>query len=181
MPDSSTILERIQSDQDLAGDLIWPFDFEVIPPETSSDWFSIREEIPTTIIAQDGTGARFCLLEQGEKELVLYVGSEGDTGVMGESLEDFLGIILACPYWSDAASQAGQLEEDDLEEQGQQWYDEFKEDCPELDEIAASVAEILSININPQPLKSLMQRLYKYRGKIKVSDDEGISFEYFGT
>lgn len=181
MPDSRTILERIQSDQDLAGDLIWPFDFEVIPPETSSDWFSIREEIPTTIIAQDGTGARFCLLEQGEKELVLYVGSEGDSGVMGESLEDFLGIILACPYWSDVCSLAGQPLPTDLDERIRKWNEEFEEDYPGLQEKSRELAHKLSVRLNTSPVQSLLERINKYRGRITVLGEDDEEFEYWGS
>lgn len=73
-------------------------------------WFTIDGvDIPRQI-GSDGSGGAFVLLPT---ENVLYVSSEGRAGVIAESFEAFVQLVIARPYWLDILkfSAGGDLEE----------------------------------------------------------------------
>ncbi|WP_439407108.1 hypothetical protein ACNJX9_37390 [Bradyrhizobium sp. DASA03076] len=61
-------------------------------------WFSIDGiEIPRQI-GSDASGGAFVLLPS---QHVLYVSSEGRAGIIAESFEAFIQLVVARPYWLD--------------------------------------------------------------------------------
>ena len=44
---------------------------------------------------------------------VIYAGSEGNSGVIGGSVDEFVALIVTCPYWSDLLkySDGGKLDD----------------------------------------------------------------------
>jgi len=95
--------------------LSWPFDFEVCKPYLlSSDWpISLSEEL--IVLAEDGCGGVFTILENIEADLspVIFLSSEGQAGKVSENFVEFLSVMVAIPYWRDLLkfSAGGELEE----------------------------------------------------------------------
>ncbi|MBR0822906.1 hypothetical protein [Bradyrhizobium liaoningense] len=73
-------------------------------------WFTIDGVEGPRQIGSDGSGGAFVLLPS---QNVLYVSSEGRAGIIAESFETFIQLVVARPYWLDIlkCSAGGDLEE----------------------------------------------------------------------
>jgi hypothetical protein len=56
-------------------------------------------------IGSDGAGGAFVLLPPSQR--VLYVSSEGEAGIIAADFEEFIQLIVACPYWLDILAYSG--------------------------------------------------------------------------
>jgi len=93
--------------------LAWPFDFSLRRRPDRAPWFRVTdaELMP---IACDASGGVFSLLSTPAiSGGVLYVSSEGQAGVVGRDLREWLQILLAVPLWVSVLhfSGGGVLEE----------------------------------------------------------------------
>ena len=61
-------------------------------------WFTIDGIESPRQIGSDGAGGAFVLLPSRN---VLYVSSEGRAGIIAESFEAFIQLVIARPYWLD--------------------------------------------------------------------------------
>ncbi len=73
-------------------------------------WFSVDAIEVIRRFAGDGSGGVFAQLE-GTR--VLYVTSEGQAGILAADLDEFIRLLVACPYWQDILkfSADGNLDE----------------------------------------------------------------------
>jgi hypothetical protein len=83
--------------------LIEYYDFEVIESISNTEEFYFKVEEKAKIVAQDASGGIFALIGESELEKlpVIYVSFKGQAGKIAKSFNDFLSIMLACPYWRD--------------------------------------------------------------------------------
>ncbi|WP_063686607.1 hypothetical protein [Bradyrhizobium stylosanthis] len=72
------------------------FDLSFAPDD--EPWFTIDGIESPRQIGSDGSGGAFVLLPS---QNVLYVSSEGRAGIIAESFEAFIQLIIARPYWLD--------------------------------------------------------------------------------
>ncbi|MGX1319124.1 hypothetical protein AB7M17_002577 [Bradyrhizobium sp. USDA 377] len=72
------------------------FDVSFAPDE--EPWFTIDGIESPRQIGSDGSGGAFVLLPS---QTVLYVSSEGRAGIIAESFEAFIQLVVARPYWLD--------------------------------------------------------------------------------
>lgn len=72
------------------------FDISVAPDE--EPWFAIDGIESPRQVGSDGSGGAFVLLPSQD---VLYVSSEGRAGIIADSFEAFVQLVVACPYWLD--------------------------------------------------------------------------------
>jgi len=61
-------------------------------------WFTVDGADSPRQICSDGSGGAFVLLPS---QNVLYVSSEGRAGIIAESFEAFIQLVVARPYWLD--------------------------------------------------------------------------------
>ena len=73
-------------------------------------WFTVDGIESPRRIGSDGSGGTFVLLPS---QKVLYVSSEGRAGIIAESFEAFVKLVVAHPYWLDILkfSAGGDLHE----------------------------------------------------------------------
>ena len=73
-------------------------------------WFTIDGVESPRQLGSDGSGGAFVLLPARN---VLYVSSEGRAGIIAESFEAFVQLVVARPYWLDILkfSAGGDLEQ----------------------------------------------------------------------
>lgn len=73
-------------------------------------WFTIDGVESPRQIGSDGSGGAFVLLPSRN---VLYVSSEGRAGIVADSFEAFIQLVVAHPYWLDILkfSAGGDLQE----------------------------------------------------------------------
>jgi hypothetical protein len=72
------------------------FDLSFAPDD--EPWFTIDGIESPRQIGSDGSGGAFVLLPS---QNVLYVSSEGRAGIIAESFEAFIQLVIARPYWLD--------------------------------------------------------------------------------
>ncbi len=83
-------------------------DVSFVPDE--EPWFTIDGIETPRQIGSDGSGGAFVLLPP---QNVLYVSSEGRAGIIADSFEAFIQLVVARPYWLDILkfSGGGELQE----------------------------------------------------------------------
>lgn len=93
------------------GDVVaWLGSLDVSFTPDEEPWFTIDGVESPQQIGSDGSGGAFVLLPS---QNVLYVSSEGRAGIVAESFEAFIQLVVARPYWLDILkfSAGGDLQE----------------------------------------------------------------------
>jgi hypothetical protein len=67
-------------------------------------WFTVDGVESPRHIGSDSSGSAFVLLPS---QNVLYVSSEGRAGIIAESFEAFIQLVVALPYWRDILKFSG--------------------------------------------------------------------------
>ena len=121
--------EVLTANAEVLDRLTWTFDLHFVTEVPL--WFSVDGAKAIGRIARDGTGGVFALVPGSPR--VLYVSSEGAAGIVAADLDEFIALIVACPYWRDilhysgsgnldemrraaAAQEAGAADDEELEE-----------------------------------------------------------------
>ena len=108
-----TLIKQSRDDRQVRDVLEKSFDFMVSDAESAQNigWFRVEPQDRVELIASDASGGVFLLY--GEAELLIYISSEGQAGVVANTLRQLLTILVTYPYWSDLLnfSAGGKLEE----------------------------------------------------------------------
>jgi hypothetical protein len=104
--------QALTANAEVVDRLGWTFDLRVgIDPEEPL-WFSVDGAEGIRPIARDGTGGVFALLAGSSR--VLYISSEGAAGIVAADLDEFIGLVVACPYWHDLLKFSGNGKLDEM-------------------------------------------------------------------
>lgn len=127
--------------------LLTLFDFEVArAADGPVEPVTLPGGEPLETIAGDGSGGAFLLVGTGAVRPVLYVGSEGEGGLVAGSLRDALALVVGVSSLHDAT--AFPVDEDDgraLRDFLARADDEIREDWPELDDDRVRLREVLGL------------------------------------
>ncbi|WIM93202.1 hypothetical protein ACTOB_005174 [Actinoplanes oblitus] len=128
------LLETIHGTPWIA-DLLTLFDFEVArAADGPIEPVTLASGEPWEAIAGDGTGGSFLLVGTGEVRPVLYVGSEGEGGLVARSLRDALTLVVGVSSLHDATTIPAERNDGrDLNDFLGRTDDEIREYRPELD------------------------------------------------
>lgn len=111
----AALLKVLRTSTDARRILEADFDFRVLPSPPESSLFRLRNGTGHEEIGADGSGGEFVLCDAGSlgARPLLYVSSEGQAGVIAQSLEKGLSLIVDLPYWKDCLhfSAGGQIAE----------------------------------------------------------------------
>jgi hypothetical protein len=101
------VLARVRASTELQDLLFDLCDFEMPPSDVPLPQF--RDGSSPMAFARDGAGGSFCLGSgpDGSPLAVIYVSTEGEAGVLGESVDAFFATIAALPYWRDCLHFSG--------------------------------------------------------------------------
>ena len=97
--------EMLAANAEVLEQLSWSFDLCFGADPAQPQWFSVDGVDAIRPIARDSTGGVFALLAGSPR--VLYVSSEGAAGILAASLEEFINLVVACPYWHDLLKFSG--------------------------------------------------------------------------
>ena len=87
------------------GDVVaWLGSLDVSFAPEQEPWFTIDGVESPRQIGSDASGGAFVLLPS---QHVLYVSSEGRAGIIAESFEAFIQLVVARPYWLDILKFSG--------------------------------------------------------------------------
>jgi hypothetical protein len=105
-------LSALTTNADAVERLQWTCDLDIEAHPGGPAWFSVDGVKDFQRFGRESTGSEFVLLP-GSPQRVLYVSSEGAAGILAADFEEFIKLIVACPYWRDILkfSGSGKLEE----------------------------------------------------------------------
>ena len=111
---------------------------------------------PIVPIAGDDTGGTYFVCTDGA---VLYAGSEGEAGLIGDSVDEALEVLIGLPCWHDYTHLRPDLDDTALVETITRTEDEFGEYYgPELD--ADRTALLEALGLAQPPGQDLIRRLH---------------------
>ncbi|WP_405683218.1 hypothetical protein [Streptomyces sp. NBC_00057] len=90
-------LELLRQHSELAGVAAFPFDFDL---DRADHGEAVRLASGTAlkVVAGDDTGGSYFVCSNGE---VLYASSEGEAGLVGDSVDEALEVLIGLPGWRD--------------------------------------------------------------------------------
>jgi hypothetical protein len=91
--------DALATNADVVERLCWSFDFRLETDLDQAGWFTVDGVQASRPIGRDGAGGVFALLPPSQR--VLYVSSEGQAGIIAADFDEFIRLIVACPYWQD--------------------------------------------------------------------------------
>jgi len=104
-------LAKLLRDEDIGDALGVMCELEIQDDPREPLWITVDGSRDFTIIARDGSGGAFFTV--GNSPRVIYADAEGGTGVVGRDIDEFVTLIVTCPFWRDllSSSGGGRLEE----------------------------------------------------------------------
>lgn len=81
--------------------------FELAPPGETGSAFEVEAPGGHELLAYDGSGGEYHLLEDGR---ILLIGSEGSAGVIASDFQEFIGIAMGLSSWLDALGFVGRAD-----------------------------------------------------------------------
>ncbi len=158
--------------------LDWPFDFNAVEPYLiSSDW-PIQLSHELNVIAEDGAGGAYTLLNctAPAESPVIFLSSEGQAGKVANSLDEFLAILIAVPYWRDLLkfSSNGKLAE--MRKAVPFLEKELLEDEPEIESKKRCILDSIELPILSDPINSLFEAV-NADCEIEIKSEDGMDYD----
>lgn len=136
--DTQSVLDALLATPEAEEFLAWPGDFE---PARAGHGETLRLPggIPLQAVAGDGSGGTYYQVGAGggADRPVLYASSEGEAGLVAETLRQALELLIGLPYWQDCLPGRGYTVEG-LEA-------EYLTTFPDLDARRDRVADLLGV------------------------------------
>lgn len=175
---SESLLDKIAAFPRLAELLSWPFDFEITQPPPEVEWFRLKSGGEVQPIAADGTGAVFalCGAGNGENRSVLFVSSEGQSGIIAAALPEALQMIIALPYWRDCLKFSGGGDLAEMQKALSHLEREVHEDEPEMDEFREELFDGLGLTRPSAPLEHLHECVTNSLPEFQVLANDGSEY-----
>lgn len=166
--------QTLQADPSL-GDSLWPFDFTPEDDRAHGPvWFDTAPLAPFEVVGRRGSGCVFALV--GPQRRVLLATSEGQAGIVAASLQEWLELIVAHPYWEDIAARS----DGDLAEMRRILGDEAEDfeaaaldDNPEIEELRPRLRAQLGLGVPDDPCGKLYYALTVLDAEATLRDLDG--------
>ena len=132
---------------DIANNLAWLFDFNVVQTDEDISWIKLSPSQPFTLLATEGSGGVFLAYGNStlEKCPILFASSEGQAGKIANNLEEFLSILMAIPYWFDLLKFSGNGDLTEMRKTALFMEQEYKAKYSELPDIRKQLIKKLKI------------------------------------
>ncbi|RSM57658.1 hypothetical protein DMH04_56625 [Kibdelosporangium aridum] len=156
MPSSDDLLNILRR-SDRAGELLAAiFKFDVTRGETTENAVLASGQ-PLEPVAGDFSGGTFYLCgDTAVERPVLYASSEGQAGLIGDSLDATLALIIGLPYWEDCLGYSGGGDLAAMTSAAEYLRRDTVARVPEISAHQAEAADLLSLDI-PSPETLLVQ------------------------
>ncbi|MDA9432673.1 hypothetical protein [Bradyrhizobium sp. CCBAU 51627] len=155
--------ERLISDSKVVA---WLGRLDVSFAPDEEPWFTIDGVENPRQIGSDGSGGAFVLLPA---QNVLYVSSDGRAGIIAESFEAFIQLVVARPYWLDILkfSAGGDLQE---MRRAADALEATREDEDDVNEAREEVRERLGLPEADDPVGALYEAVAASDAIVRATD-----------
>ncbi|GLY52662.1 hypothetical protein Lesp01_63180 [Lentzea sp. NBRC 102530] len=168
------LLLDVQDNARLAELLATSFEFDVTRTETTGT--ESVEGSDLVVLAGDFTGGRFYRVAAQEEGPILHATSEGQAGLIADSLREALQLVIGLPYWLDCLTFSAGGDLDAMAAAARH----LARENPDLRSRQAEAAELLSLDV-PEP-DDLLARLHAAASRPIVLRDETGEYEgLFGS
>lgn len=168
-----TIISTIRSKTKLASILAWPFEFEICEPFLlANDWpISCSKEL--IAIAEDGSGGAYALLNTDNlnNSPVIFVSSEGQTGKVADSPDEFISLIIALPFWRDLLKFSASGDIEDMKRVAPLLANDILEDEPNIMEAGKLILNSLELDEHRDPIMYLHKNVASEHEVIIQAED----------
>lgn len=174
---SSTLLRKISASSDISEMMNWPIDFNVTN-QIDDSWFTLLPNSSKQSIAQDGTGGIYALVGDGDGEdrSVLFVSSEGQTGLIAATLAEALQLIIALPYWRDCLKFSGGGNLEEMQRVVPYLEKDIHEDTPDIDTIRNKLFKELNLIKPVNALAKLHNQLVEASSSFQILGEDDSAF-----
>ena len=152
-------------------------DFGIYPEEKQQlpSWLDLSAAEDFIAIGREGAGGVFLLGASSGQ--VVYVSSEGRAGCIAASLDEFLQLLVAHPYWQDLLkfSAAGQLQE--MQRVAPYLEESLQDDEPDADDIREELLASLGLAEGEAHIARLHQTVTALSGKVVIKAEDGSHYE----
>lgn len=111
--------------------------------------------------AREGSGGEYILLDD---QTIGYWGTEGESGRLAESIEDFFELVINCPYWQDYAREVYYTDLEALptiaNKIREEYAESLKEDGIDLYKIQKYLATELNVKLYDNIAKDVLLKFY---------------------
>jgi len=173
---SNNIYKKIVSNAEIQNILLEYFDFEMIKASRNTKDYFFIIDYQATVLAQDASGGIFALIEDIKDSPIIYVSSEGQAGKVGERFEDFIIVMVTCPFWRDLLKFSGNGQVSEMRRALPFLKDEILEDFPNIEEYKNMIISELSLWTISDPVQSLYNSIVS-EPQIPVFSIEGGKFD----
>lgn len=157
-------LDQIQSQPLIVEALAWPFDFSLPRALRDSGWITLQPAFPFQVIAGESAGGVFIAYGGGEGEIearpILHATSEGQAGRVAANLDEWLGLLMAIPYWGDLLKFSGGGQLDQMRLAATFMEKEYERHYPGLPEARDLVLAALPIPRIEDPIRVLHDNVH---------------------
>ncbi|MEY9969046.1 hypothetical protein ABIA33_007133 [Streptacidiphilus sp. MAP12-16] len=151
----SRALQLLREHPELAQLAAYPFNFDLMRAE-HVEAVRLASGAPIEPIAGDDTGGTYFVCADGA---VLYAGSEGEAGLIGDSVEEALEVLIGLPGWHDYTHLRPDMDDTALIEAITQTESELGEYYgPELH--GDRTALLVALGLSQPPGQELIRRLH---------------------
>ena len=175
-------ISDLNASEQIIADLAWPFDFDVERADDDSSWIMLDPETPFVVVAGEGTGGVFLTYGEGDANTlpILHATSEGQAGRVAANLTEFMGVLMAAPYWRDLLkfSAGGDLAE--MRKTAVFMEREYLEDNPDIAEARKRIENALPIPHINDPVQILHDSVHATDCTL-VADDGWLYESLFNT
>ncbi|GED16955.1 hypothetical protein [Aneurinibacillus migulanus] len=173
-----SLYQKINSNAEIKNILSNYYDFDIVEPNSHTEDFYFKANDKVTVVAQDGSGGVYALYGSGEDvDLpVVFISSEGEFGKVGRNFEEFIGIMIACPYWRDLLKFSGNGKLLEMLKSQPFLEDEVLEDFPGIDAAEKKLISLLNISVVPKPVEMLYESMFS-EPQIVITSFEGEKFD----
>jgi hypothetical protein len=172
------LFQKINDSIDVKNILLEYYDFETVDASSRTEdyFFDVDDEV--TVIAQDASGGVFTFYGSGEDmDLpIVFISSEGEAGKVGRNFEEFLGIMIACPYWRDILKFSGNGQLVEMFKSQPFLEAEILEDFPGIINAKKKLISMLDIIEVPKPVETLYEAMTS-EPHIVIKSLEGEKFD----
>lgn len=158
MHTSSDLLSVVRRDERLSALLATIFEFDTSRGDEGVD-AELSSSLPLARLAGDFTGGTFFWCGRSDEERpVLYASSEGQAGLIADTLGEALELVIGLPYWRDCLKYSGSGNLEIMTTAAAYLQRDLVDQIPDIALRQSEAANVLSLEVAPANV--LLARLH---------------------
>ena len=173
--DSATLRQTIEQSSKIRKWMEDIWDFLLVDDLTRYSWAKLKCGRSLELVGRAGSGAVIvlCEPEPDGRRPVLYVGSEGESGRIGCSLDETMQMMISVPQWKDCLHFSGDGQLEQMHRAQHALEGELQQRWPKIDAIRVELLEAFGLNWPEAPLEKLHDAIMSAGTQYTMVSDDG--------